>query len=89
MQVIYKYLANIGDTTILMLPKEAKILTTQKQDQHICFWVLHSHEATAIEARTILKVGTGHPFDDTKEYHYIETVQELEGSLIWHFFEVK
>jgi len=89
MQVVYKYLANIGDTTILMLPRGAKILTAQKQGQHICFWALHSHEATAIEARRILRVGTGHPFEDTKEYQYIGTVQELEGSLIWHYFEVK
>ena len=89
MQVVYKYLANIGDITTLMLPKGAKILTVQKQGQYICFWVLHSSEATFIESRRILKVGTGHPFDDTKEYQYIGTVQELEGSLIWHYFEVK
>lgn len=87
MQVIYKYLANIGDITTLMLPKEAKILNVQKQGQHICFWALHSSEATLIESKRILRVGTGHPFDDTKEYQYIGTVQD--GSLVWHYFEVR
>ena len=89
MQIVYKYLANIGDNTLLMLPKGAKILSVQKQGQHICFWALHTSETTLIESRNILRVGTGHPFDDTKEYQYLGTVQELEGSLIWHYFEVK
>ena len=88
MQVVYKYLANIGDITYLMLPKGAKILTVQKQGPNICFWALHVSEGTTLESRRILKVGTGQPFDDTKQYEYIGTVQEAEGALIWHYFEV-
>ena len=86
MQVVYKYLANIGDTTILMLPKGAKILTVQKQDPYTCFWVLHTAEGTLIEHRNILRVGTGYTFDDTKQYEYIGTVKD--GPLVWHYFEV-
>jgi hypothetical protein len=88
MQVIYKYLANIGDTTLLMLPQEAKILTVQKQGTQICFWVLQCAGQAPTQIRKILKIGTGHPFDDTKQYEYIGTVQKLEGSLVWHYFEV-
>lgn len=87
MQVVYKYLANIGELTFLMLPKDSKILTVQKQGHHICFWALHTSEGTLIERKTILRVGTGHPFDDRKEYQYIGTVQE--DGLVWHYFEVK
>jgi hypothetical protein len=88
MQVVYKYLATSGDITHLMLPKEAKILTVQKQGPYICFWALHASEGTTLESRRILKVGTGHSFDDTKKYEYIGTVQEMGGALIWHYFEV-
>jgi hypothetical protein len=87
MQIIYKYLANVGDTTLLSLPEGAKILTVQKQKEQICFWVLQTCEEATIKFRRILKVGTGHSFDDTKKYDYIGTVQELEGNLIWHYFE--
>ena len=89
MQVVYKYLANTGDTTLLMLPQGAKILTVQKQGTQICFWVLQYAGQAPTQTRRILKVGTGHTFDDTKQYEYIGTVQELEGALIWHYFEVK
>ena len=88
MQVVYKYLANIGNLTTLMLPKGAKILTVQKQGEYFCFWALHTAEGSAIEPRNIIKVATGHAFDDTKQYEYIGTVQELDGALIWHYFEV-
>ena len=90
MQVIYKYLANTpSDITILKLPIGSKILTVQKQGQHVCFWVLQPSEEVPTMTVRILKVGTGHPFDDTREYKYIGTVQEWEGSLIWHYFEVR
>jgi hypothetical protein len=88
MQLVYKYLANIGGDTILILAKGAKILTVQRQKENICFWVLQTAEETAVEPRRIIKVGTGQAFDDMKDHQYIGTVQELEGSLIWHYFEV-
>jgi hypothetical protein len=88
MQVVYKYLANIGEKTLLVLPLGAKILTVQKQKENICFWVLQYEGQAPTEVKTILKVGTGHTFDDVNYYQYIGTVQEFDGSLVWHYFEV-
>jgi hypothetical protein len=88
MQIVYKYLANIGEKTLLVLPLGAKILTVQKQGEYICFWVLQSPNHGPTEVKTILKVGTGHTFDDANCYQYIGTVQELDGGLVWHYFEV-
>lgn len=86
MQIVYKYLANIGEKTLLVLPIGSKILTVQKQNENICFWVLQSPNHVPTEVRSILKVGTGHSFDDTNQYEYIGTVQD--GVLVWHYFEV-
>ena len=87
MKIIYKYKVPGSNTEfVITLPVGAEILTVQKQGLNINMWVLQTTKSTKFEERKFRVVGTGHPFDENLKY--VGTVQELEGALVWHYFEV-
>lgn len=86
---IYRY--EIHNTTEIMLPVGAKILKFGARLQYadsIEFWALVDTEA-ALESKTFRVVGTGHPFPDAMDWHYLDTVITAGGALVWHIFRVK
>ena len=82
MKVIYKYPVLIGEFEH-GLPKGAKILSVQLQDEQPYFWALIDPESPR-EIREFRVFGTGHEIDD--EWHkYHATFQQ--GPFVWHLFE--
>ena len=84
-QTICKYQLQ-GSKTTLSIPKQAKILTLQTQDNVPKLWVLVNPESEE-ESRHFEIVGTGHPMDETTRT-YIGTFQIANGSLVFHVFEL-
>ena len=73
----------------LEMPKGAKILTFQTQQDIPRIWVLIDWDVagTAKETRKFMIQGTGMGFNFDKG-NYIGTVQEMDGEFIWHLFEI-
>jgi hypothetical protein len=80
MKQIYKY--QIIHGTVLM-PKGAKILTAQIQDDKPVMWALVD-TSQPMKPRNFEVMYTGQNFDDTG-LKYIQTVQD--GPLVLHIFE--
>ena len=83
--VIWKY--HIERTVPIRMPKDAKILTVQNQNDRICIWVLVNSKAEK-EERHFEVHGTGNViFENNKvTREYIGTCQT--GIFVWHIFEV-
>lgn len=87
MQTIWKYVVPEGrDYFSMLLPKEAKILTLQMQNDVLCLWALVD-QINETERRNFRMFGTGHPFDMREGFTYIGTFQLLDGKLVFHMFE--
>jgi hypothetical protein len=83
MKTIYKYPLNSQDCT-LQLPKGAKLLTVQLQNQIENLWALVDPHTSELEERHICIVGTGWEVEDNMEY--ITTY--MDGYFVWHVFEL-
>ena len=82
---VWKFFLASSARQYIGLPRNAEILSVQKQDRNICLWVLVEPKNNIIP-RAILMIGTGHDIpDDTGRF--IGTVQMAEGALVWHYFE--
>ena len=83
MNRIYKYRIKIRDVQVLSLPKDARVLCFQLQDDIPCIWAVIDDRAPK-EERTFYIFGTGHPM--TQEWgQYHGTIQQ--HGLVWHLFE--
>jgi hypothetical protein len=83
---IFKYEIPIEDDCELMLPKNAKILSFQIQNDKPVIWaIVDVHRE--LETRKFMLRGTGHTVDETKIKSYLGTIQLLQGSLVFHLFE--
>ena len=81
MATIWKFPVVIATEHVLMMPKDAQILTVQVQDEKVYLWALVDPENER-EPVTIRAFGTG--WEINHEGVYIGTVQLL--TLVWHFF---
>lgn len=88
MRVVWKYeLTGYGESCI-ELPTNSKVLSCQVQHDRICLWVEVDEEQIRNPCKRTFRIfGTGDPIPDG--FEYIETVQEVEGYLIWHIYELK
>jgi len=89
LKIIYKFPIDIVVDQIIKMPTGSKVLTVQTQKDTICLWAIVDLKSTTFEDRKFSVYGTGHPFDKDYNLEYIGTVQQIEGKLIWHVFEVK
>lgn len=89
MITIYKYKITFTDLTIVELPKDAKILTVQEQNNEPYLWALVDTEKEK-ETRHFRIAGTGHEIEKeiTNQLDYINTFQLRGGSLVFHLFEI-
>jgi len=87
---IFKYPVLIQDHFTLELPKDAKILTVQTQRGTPQLWAMVDSE-TEKEKRYFRLTGTGHPLGDDylRIINYIGTFQMVNGTLVFHLFEIK
>lgn len=86
MKKIFKYLLEIIEEQIKLIPKNGEILTVQTQNDEVYLWALIDPNMD-YEDRKIRIIGTGHPIDDWEKLQYIGTTQQMNGQLIWHVFE--
>jgi len=89
-QTVYKY--ELGpNITDLNLPIGAKVLHADIQyGEKLCIWVLVDTDEEH-EQRRFLTVPTGVPLPgltDEYEWVYIRTVLVLDGTIVWHVFEL-
>lgn len=71
---------------ILEIPKDAKILSTQVQNDNLVLWALVDPENT-VEKKEILIFETGHYIDESLNIKFIDTFQVYDGQLVFHVFE--
>jgi len=84
---IFKYQVPIKDYCEIQMPKNTQILTFQSQYDIPCIWALVDPEQP-IESRKFRIAGTGHEIKG-KALEYIGTCQMMNGTLVWHLFEIK
>lgn len=82
---IFKFGLDITDYQMLHLPKGAVILCTMMQYGQLKIWCEVNTEVKVTEERRIIIVGTGNLITATA-YKYIGSV--IDGSFVWHVFEV-
>lgn len=84
MTTIYKYPILITDWQQVEMPSNATILCVQLQGDVLCLWARVDPERTPTQ-RTIYIYGTGRACRSGGIY--IGTVQQFDGTLVWHVFE--
>lgn len=87
MKTIWKFTLKPDTITHLEMPKEAKILTVQAQNNDVCMWAIVDTD-NAIEERKFEIYGTGHNLPEAiLHQEYIGTLQLYNGTLVFHLFE--
>lgn len=87
MLTIWKEEIGIEDTVNLLLPLGAEILSCQVQHDTPCIWY-KCDSVQSREPRTLRMFGTGHPIPEGLDLKFIDTIQVLGGTLIFHVFEL-
>jgi hypothetical protein len=87
MKTIHKYPLLLNYEVALSMPKGAVPLCVQVQYKSPCLWALVDDQA-GTELRTFRIAGTGHPLNEEQTLVYVGTFQMMEGSLVFHVFEV-
>lgn len=85
-KVIYKFELKIDDVVKVEMPKGAKILTVQNQNDNVSLWALCDKDAEK-EIRIFSVIGTGHDFNPVA-MEYIGTFQTMGGAFVGHLFEI-
>lgn len=88
MKSIWKFLLNSDSTTILLMPKDAKILSIQIQNDRPVMWVMVDTDSE-FEKRRFEPIMTGQEFEiNRSDQRYIGTYQMLRGMYVVHVFEM-
>ncbi len=90
MKTIHKFEVPIQDEFELNLPIDSEILCFQVQNNKPYLWIKLYVKAKGVfkhEIRTFKIIGTGWVFEDS-DLKYIGTIQQFDGDLVWHLFEV-
>lgn len=86
MQTVHKYSLLTADTVDIIMPKDAKILHIDVQDDRLCMWALIDSKRT-LERRRFRIAGTGHELKEPKLEH-LGSALLYNGKLVLHVFEV-
>lgn len=89
MNKIYKYSVPVGGEFNILLPVNSKILCVQQQHFQLAMWAIVDVYTEEFERRKFQIYGTGHEIDMDAVKQYIGTVQQADGNLVWHLFELK
>ena len=84
--MIWKYRLDITDVQKILMPRGARLLCVQTQDEDPKLWA-EVDPKMAREERTILTVGTGNPIP-WRLGAYLGTYQLQQGRLVFHVFEM-
>lgn len=81
--IIHKYRVDVTDTSVVPMPRGAKILHFGEQGGHLCLWALVNPKNAQQDYKFLIR-GTGNPLTG-KEGGHLATVQM--GHFVWHIFE--
>lgn len=87
---IFKYPIEIADRVSILMPKGARILCFQTQEEIPCIWAAVDPGALMVPRRFRV-VGTGHEVKvdvDSMASAYVGTAQMMGGRLVWHLFDL-
>jgi len=87
LRTIYKFPLAIVDSQRVALPAAACPLSVQDQNGSLVLWALVDPALLVVE-RTVWIFGTGEdaPAGIVEAEHYVGTVQQAHGRLVWHVF---
>lgn len=85
MNTIFKYTLNIRDEQVIEMPSTLSFLSVQMQYHNPQLWCVVNPNSERIRYK-IYCHGTGHAMPSDRNFKYLGTVQQDEGTLIWHFF---
>lgn len=88
MNTIWKFELETTDRQKIKMPKGARIITVQTQNEAPCLWAVVNCNYE-MEDRIIEIVGTGHNINSTPDSDliYLGTYQLRKGSLVFYVFE--
>jgi hypothetical protein len=86
MKTVWKFPLETVSAQTVKIPLPAKVLTVQPQGDGVCLWAEVSPELEKVKV-DILIAGTGHELPD-KPMRYINTFQLLNGTLVFHAYEM-
>lgn len=86
-KTIWKFELDTTDMIGVDMPIGAEILTVQEQYGKPCLWALVDAESKK-ENRIFCIHGTGHDVSSSHAKKYVGTYQLMDGSLIFHVFEL-
>lgn len=85
---VWKFEIPIDDYVELQMPKGAKLLAFQTQNEVPCLWALVD-PAAEIQKRRFRFAGTGHLISNRPaSLEYVGTCQMRGGAFVWHLFEI-
>lgn len=85
---VFKYPIKIDDRPTIDLPRGAKILRGDSQNNNFVIWALVNPENT-FTTRHLRLAGTGHPIEEPMDkLIYINTFYSTGGLFVWHLFEI-
>lgn len=86
---IFKYPVPIEDTFTIEMPEVCEILDVQVQHGEPVMWAFVA-PYSPIVSRQFRLIGTGHPVDAEERYRldHVGSFQMVEGSAVFHLFEV-
>lgn len=85
MKEIWKFEIPIEGNFELSMPLGSEIIAFQTQYENPCIWAI-VNPSSKLVLRTFSIKGTGHQFEDPGKY--IGTIQQINGTLVWHLFEI-
>lgn len=90
MTTVHKFAAPVAETLEIKMPKGAEVLTVQVQHGDPCVWARVDTDAP-VQVRKFRWFGTGHLIIERAAHklHYVGTIQQIGGSLVFHLFEDK
>lgn len=88
MRKIYKYPLYIRQKQTLSLPKGYQIISVGVQHSQLQLWVMVDINEIINEDVNFEIYVTGHWIETEPHWlNHIGTVQEMDGSLVWHIFQ--
>ncbi|WP_269581880.1 DUF7352 domain-containing protein [Roseibium sp. Sym1] len=85
METIWKFTISPTDEVSIQMPEGATVLSAGVQGETMCLWAQVNPEKKTV-VRRFYVVGTGHlmPIGSLR---FIDTVQMMNGALVFHIFE--
>lgn len=85
MRTIWKYDLQVKDNQFVNMPRGARVLSVQAQNDFPCIWAEVDSEQPK-EPRMFVMYGTGHPMVGQSSL-YVGTFQLRGGQLVFHVYE--